>query len=223
MSLLDRLDSDIPSKNWIRAHLDYPHEDWCLIWPFGRNTNGYGHFGGGNVLVHRLMCEYKHGPAPTDKPFAAHSCDRGHEACVNPNHVSWKTPRGNQLDRFRGRPVQPRRKLTPEQVDEIRALKDRARMVDVAAKFGISEPNVRLIQSGKTWRMDSRRSHIFTREELLRIKSAPQADGVTKAFAKEFGVHLVTIQRIRSGTYYKWFSESADPGSRLPLQECGEK
>jgi hypothetical protein len=29
---------------FIRDHQNYPHKDWCLIWPFS-TTRGYGTFG----------------------------------------------------------------------------------------------------------------------------------------------------------------------------------
>lgn len=77
---------------WLRAHTDYSH-DWCLIWPFVSKLHGYGQFGylGKNYYAHRFMCELAHGPAPSPLHEAAHSCGRGHEGCVNPQHLSWKT------------------------------------------------------------------------------------------------------------------------------------
>lgn len=33
---------------WILAHQDYPHKDWCLIWPFSRDKHGRGNL----VRVH---------------------------------------------------------------------------------------------------------------------------------------------------------------------------
>jgi len=162
-----------------------------------------------HLLVTRIMCEYRNGPPPTPEHHAAHSCDRGHDKCVNPNHLSWKTPTENQLDRFRDGPIPfARAKLTPSDAAIIRDLKGIELPHLTAKRFGVSESNVRLIQYGKTWREGTRRP--FTREEILRIRSTPQADGVTKAFAAEFGVHIGTIQRIRSGKFYSHI-ESADP------------
>jgi len=82
-----------PGLAWLIVHKDYPHADFCLIWPFARLNNGYGsttrdgHF----ERAHRLMCEMIHGPAPAERPFAAHTCNRGHEGCVNPHHLVWKS------------------------------------------------------------------------------------------------------------------------------------
>lgn len=202
MSLLEQIQSDSRADLWIRAYLDHPY-DWCLIWPFSRSQTGYAMVGADSVRVHRVMCEHRNGPAPTPEHYAAHSCDRGHEGCVNQLHLSWKTPSENQYDRFKNGEIVPQRKLTVADAQEIRNVKGLEPILDTATRFGVSESNVRLIQAGKTWRKDRKDRHIFTRNEILRIRSASQADGVTKAFAKEFGVSLPCIQRIRNGTFYK--------------------
>lgn len=109
---------------WIRDHLEYPH-DYCLIWPFARGDNGYGSFGrqGKFIYTHRYICELVKGPPPTPEHQAAHSCGRGHEGCVNPKHLSWKTRAENQLDRREhGTENRVWNKLTPDDVAEIRRL-----------------------------------------------------------------------------------------------------
>lgn len=185
---------------WIRDHMGYPHQYCCLIWPFARLRQGYAGIGrnGKQIYVHRFMCELRHGPAPTDKHQAAHSCNRGNDGCVNPLHLSWKTPRENQLDRT-DNAGQPARKLTPEQVDKIRALKGREHTQETARRFNTGETNVRRIQAGLTWKRDRADYRIWAPEEILRIRSTPQADGVTKGFAKSFTAHLHEL-RLRSGS-----------------------
>jgi hypothetical protein len=54
---------------------------------------------GDTLYAHRLMCQLAHGDPPTPDHIAAHSCGRGHEGCVNPNHLSWKTYSENELDK----------------------------------------------------------------------------------------------------------------------------
>lgn len=150
---------DAPGNNllmrWIRQHRDYD-ADWCLIWPFARGRSGYGSYGrNGKVhYVHRYMCEHAHGPSPSPKHQAAHSCGRGQHGCVNPRHVSWKTASENQLDRRQhGTTMNGKKhKLTPEQVAEIRASKGKEKVTATAARFGVTETNIRQIQSGKIWR-----------------------------------------------------------------------
>jgi hypothetical protein len=127
-----KLEGDSRAKTWVKAHLDYPHKDWCLIWPFGRGEGKTVQFGQDHINLPRLMCEYRNGPPPTPKHQAAHSCGRGHEGCANPHHLSWKTNSENQIERFQHSGPTKRTKLAPEQVDEIRALKDRMKLFDIA-------------------------------------------------------------------------------------------
>lgn len=199
--LLAALIEETPAKRWIRQQLDHEDKKFCVIWPFCRAQNGYPQVGKAKVTVTRIMCERRHGPPPTPRHQAAHSCNNGHNGCVNQWHLDWKTPAENQLDRP-DRIGRSQRKLLPNQVDEIRRMKDRERTVDTAARFSVTEANVRQIQSGKTWRLDSRR-RVFTDDEIRRIRAEPQANGVVKGFAKEFGVSLSCIHNIRNGTFYK--------------------
>jgi hypothetical protein len=144
---------------WIRDHRDYCRSEQCLFWPFGRTSAGYGQFGreGKQTFVHRYMCEYTHGPAPSEKHHAAHACGNGDRGCVNPCHISWKTPRQNQLDRAEHKTSMGnygRWKLTEAQVIEIRALSGPAALI--ARLYGVTEANIRQIQSGKTWKTGKR-------------------------------------------------------------------
>lgn len=125
---------------WMREHV--AHEgDECLIWPIGRYANGYGAMSldGVSYYAHRYMCELAHGPAPTGHE-AAHSCGNGHGGCVNPQHLSWKTPSENQRDRnahgTNGK--RPSWRLTREQRDEIAALKGTITQREIAARYGVS-------------------------------------------------------------------------------------
>lgn len=139
---------------WILAHLNHVGDE-CLTWPFAL-TNGYGQFGflGDLHYAHRFMCELVHGPAPSDEHEAAHSCGRGQFGCVNRNHLLWKTPGENQLDRalhdtkntwsWRG-------KLTQKQADEIRALKGLLTQREIATLYGVSRSNVSFIHCDKAW------------------------------------------------------------------------
>lgn len=213
--LLAQFQKDSPGKRWLQNLIDFPPPDWhCVIWPFNRAQNGYPVAGmKGAIRPHRIMCEWRHGPAPSKKHQAAHSCNRGHDACVNPWHLDWKTPSGNQLDRP---PRISQRKLTPEQVDEIRALKGRERTVDTAVRFQVTEANIRQIQSGKTWALNSKRK-VFSDEEINRIRYAEKAPGLVKSLMAEFGVSKNCINNIRNGTYYKRV-----PHHRASAQTKGE-
>jgi len=132
---------------WIMAHLDYAGDD-CLPYPFSRNNYGYGQVGykGKVYKASRLMCELKHGPAPEDKPQAAHSCGNGHLACCNQKHLSWKDNSANQIDRrIHGSPEGgkgTRTHLTPAQVAEIRSSKGIVSQIKLAEKFGVKRGSV---------------------------------------------------------------------------------
>src|SRR5258708_1433259 len=104
------------STKWVRLHSQYPHDDFCLIWPFARKGGGYAQIGSDGILLHRLMCEYRNGPAPTSEHYATHSCGRGHEGCINPNHLRWRTPAQNQLERYEQEArLYAQRRLTAEE------------------------------------------------------------------------------------------------------------
>jgi hypothetical protein len=141
---------------WLHSHASYDGSD-CLIWPFARTTAGYGCFGheGEHYRAHRYMCRLVNGPPPTPKHEAAHSCGRGHDACVHPKHLSWKTRKENQDDRIAHGtvPKRPRRvMLTPEQVIEIRAAQGRETTASLMARFNTSHSNILDIQRGVTWK-----------------------------------------------------------------------
>jgi hypothetical protein len=220
-SLLPRLGGSSPTKDWIRKHLDYS-DDWCLIWPFSRSQAGYATFGVKATAVHRLMCEYRNGPPPTPKHQACHSCGRGKDGCVNPKHVSWKTNAENQIERYQHSGLTKRAKLTPDQVEEIRALKGKMPVGDIARTYGVTPLNIHRIHAGKLWHKTSTLiTRTFSPEEVMLIRSTPWQVKSAGQFAKEFGVNRAAIDRIRTGKTYKWvpMPQSAQPGTELPSHQ----
>lgn len=195
-----------PGLAWLIAHKDYPHADFCLIWPFARLNNGYGsttrdgHF----ERAHRLMCEMIHGPAPAERPFAAHTCNRGHEGCVNPHHLVWKNQEENEADKTH---EIGRRKLTIDQAREIRAAKGLERPLDTARRFNTSFSNVIAIQQGRTWKEDKRR---VSDDAVIAIRasSEPVAD-----LAARFGCSQSVVYRIRNGKSYTHVCDLGEGGS----------
>jgi hypothetical protein len=141
--------------SFLRGLVGHQGEE-CVPWPMSRNHNGHGSCGynGKLHLAHRLMCELEHGQAPEGHE-AAHSCGNGHEGCVNPRHLSWKTRAENQHDRYvhKRKPHRSKRlKLTPEAVAEIRALAGSVTNKDLAARFGVSRGNIRQVILRQTWK-----------------------------------------------------------------------
>lgn len=128
---------------WLREHVTYAG-DSCLIWPFARiTTKGYGTFGynGRSHYAHRFMCELVNGPPPTKRHQAGHTCGLGHEGCVHPLHLKWKTNAQNQRDRrthgTSNKSGRAKRLLTFGQIAEIRALKGRETQRSLANRFGV--------------------------------------------------------------------------------------
>lgn len=132
----------------------------CVQWPFARNPDGRGvvKIGRRMRLVHRELCAVVHGPPPTERHEAAHLCGKGHEGCVNPNHVVWKTPLENKADmlrhgtRKRGEAV-PTSKLTADEVRELRRLAATGAYTqrDLSEIFGLSQGSVCKIVNRKLW------------------------------------------------------------------------
>jgi hypothetical protein len=138
--------------------LTYEGND-CLVWPYCRNQRGYGilrHEGYTTKFVHRLACARVHGPGPTSRHQAAHSCGNGSGGCCNPNHLSWKTPEGNAQDKVlhgtanRGE-RQGNSKLTTEQVLEIRFLARSIPQVELSLMFGVGDNTISCIVNRKSW------------------------------------------------------------------------
>lgn len=133
---------------WLMAHVSY-EGDACLPWPFARLPEGYGQFGrlGRSYIAHRFMCRMAHGEPPTPQHQAAHDCGKGHEGCINPRHLSWKTPHENLMDCApavrRGRnPFGRRTPKPPEQIAEMLALKGVMSQRNIGKKFGIPHSTV---------------------------------------------------------------------------------
>lgn len=139
---------------WLRDHVSW-QSDECLTWPFARHPSGRSTLG--DKKPSRIMCELAHGPAPSPLHVAAHSCGKGHEACVSPRHLRWATPAEN-VDDMRRHGTMCRgeaiawSKLTEADVLAIKQLEGHARLSDVARRFDISPPHVKKIWSGLIWR-----------------------------------------------------------------------
>lgn len=162
---------------WLLDHKDHDG-DYCLIWPFNRNPNGYGQLGylGKSGYAHRMMCELVHGEAPSPDHEAAHSCGNGHMGCAHPKHLSWKTRSENRLD-CREHGTNTRNtcgsmgRLTLDQVQEIRDLKGKKTQAEIAAIYGIHEPSVRDIFLGRTYGRPSKIKY-WTEDEDAKLREA---------------------------------------------------
>lgn len=134
--------------------------DECLTWPFGKGLDGYGRVkvDGKSHLASRYVCELVRGAPPTPDHEAAHSCGKGHEACIAPEHLWWKTHTENQADKIaHGTNTGARgerhghAKLTEAEVREIRSMKGSASQSKLAEKFIVSRTTIRNIHNGRKW------------------------------------------------------------------------
>ena len=122
--------------------------DECVLWPYAK-SKGYGRvfIAGEGRRAPVVACELTHGPKPGGRAVA-HSC--GGRSCVNPNHLRWATAAENSADRIaHGRQT---RRLSVEQVREIRQLGPSMKQRDIAKRFGIEHSTVGQILRGVTWR-----------------------------------------------------------------------
>lgn len=132
--------------------------DECLIWPYGRSSQGYARINGDprGVLVPRLVCMEIEGPPPTPKHQAAHSCGKGNLGCVSPSHLRWATPTENQADRVvHGTTSRGERsyhaRLTKSDVEKIRAMQGEATKKQLSEMFGVSRRAIYHIHNRTTW------------------------------------------------------------------------
>lgn len=145
--------------------LRYYHEvvltyegDECLIWPFGRTSNGYATLwvDGRKHIVSRLLCKEANSEPPTPKHDAAHSCGSGRTGCVTKRHLVWKTRLDNNADKLvHGTQRRGERchlsKLTEADILEIRRLSKDLRHRAIAERYGISSQYVGTIANRKCW------------------------------------------------------------------------
>lgn len=129
----------------------------CLRWPFGVDSNGYARFArlNSSILVSRLVCMATHGNPPDLSWHAAHTCGKGHEACVSPGHLIWKTRADNNADKLlHGRTPRgsgaPNVKLSEAAAFEI--FLDPRKETEIARDYGVHYMTVHCIKVGRSWR-----------------------------------------------------------------------
>lgn len=130
----------------------------CVFWPFAAGSDGYGQvrFNGRMWRPSRLICVWAHGEPASLTDQAGHSCGNGHLGCVNPQHLSWRSPQENTEDKrahgtiLRGE-RHPSAKLTMSDVDIIKGLFASMSQGEIAKRFGVSQASISAILLGKKW------------------------------------------------------------------------
>lgn len=80
-------------RNAVASHMS----DECLLWPFGKDRQGYGKvwLDGDTVRAHRVAYKLVHDKWPM--PNGLHSCDN--PTCFNPFHLSAGDNKANQAEK----------------------------------------------------------------------------------------------------------------------------
>jgi hypothetical protein len=101
------------------------------------------------ILVHRFILELFVGRCPP----GLEGCHGEEGAAVNAlRNLRWDTHQENTRDRFRHGELYGKQKLTPDQVHEIKRLRQEGKKLrEIASQFGVTETTVSHVANGKTW------------------------------------------------------------------------
>lgn len=130
----------------------------CLLWQKATTTAGYASIRVGNITkrVHRFVVELSLNRNLSSDEFVCHSCDTPN--CVSINHLFIGTHLDNMKDRdLKGRTVKGdghyKAKLTLEQVQEIKQLKNNTKMTqkDLSIKFKVTKSTISWILNNRSW------------------------------------------------------------------------
>jgi hypothetical protein len=141
------------SEEFLRRHIGL-QSDECLIWPHKTNTTGYGLavINGKQKTASRWMCILAHGEPEGEEKHAAHEC--GNPACVNPNHLKWKTHKQNMHDKKRHGTDNigarnGKTKLTEDDIRHIRSAPPN--LSQLMQKYSMSKHGISKIRSRLRW------------------------------------------------------------------------
>lgn len=135
------------AKTYIEERVAIVPWSGCWLWELSIGNHGYGNarWGGKTQTAHRLSYRAFVGEIPDDA-FVLHSCDV--KSCVNPDHLKLGTHAENMDDMARRCRHSRRRKLTIEQVDELKRLGGSVPQRVLARRFGVTQRAVWSILHG---------------------------------------------------------------------------
>ena len=141
-----------PLHDRLYAKLQTTPGTGCWVWVGSKNKFGYGNIAVGGygkagkrlIRAHRAMWEITKGPIPHGL-CVLHDCDN--PSCCNPDHLFLGTKLTNMRDMIdKGRARHPR-KLTNEQVSDIRNTRGLTHL-EISKRFNISQGYVSIIRAG---------------------------------------------------------------------------
>lgn len=143
-------------ERWLDENVRSVDTDDCIVWPFGTDSKGYARLNG-RRLLHRELCIEFRGSPPFEGAHAAHTCGKGSNACINPNHLVWKTQTDNERDKVRHGTHNrgerhPMSRLNEDAVRMIRALppEDFSNR-QLADLLKVSPTSISNVRTGKSW------------------------------------------------------------------------
>jgi hypothetical protein len=179
--------AELESRFWSRVDKS---PDGCWLWRGYLNAGGYGVFSAGargcNALAHRFSYGLANGGVPPRKRVVRHLCHTTN--CVRPDHLAIGTQKDNVGDSVRdGRHTFGVRngnaKLTDNAVTAILfALARRERIVDIAARCGVSEARIRQIRDGHGWNHVARNAAHLASQLAAGTLTTAEVDAAARSF-----------------------------------------
>lgn len=152
-------------------------ENGCWTWSGSTDSFGYGrlYVNGRGFAAHRFSWLFHKGEIPAGYVIC-HHCDN--PSCVNPDHLFCGTTADNNFDRSvklrSHRPTGARhnqRKLTPEQVEAIRA--DSRSCSKLGREYGVGADAISRIRRNLTWRHVGANAEVKISEHI-KSRSTPR-------------------------------------------------
>lgn len=147
---------NILTKEFIQSQSLPDSISGCWNWQGYRQSSGYGQFrlDGKSVTAHRMAWQLWNDQLIPNELLVCHRCDN--PRCVNPAHLFLGSHSDNMQDcatkkrlSSSGTRVKRKRKLTDDQVREIRATRyNKEPLAAIAARYGVSSSCVSIIRRG---------------------------------------------------------------------------
>ena len=210
---------------FFRSELANPSSDGCRIWPYSKDSDGYGYVSvdGKHVRVHAAACEWRWGPKSSPDLVARHGPCRN-PSCWAWEHVTWGTPGDNFRDRWRDgtEPVgeqNGRHKLTEAEVLHLRARYAAGGITyrQLATAYGVSQTLIAMTlrreiwthvagDKPPPWSQEGERANgaKLTDEKVRAIRARWAAGGIPQAkLAADYGVTRSLISMVVTRKIWK--------------------